>query len=81
MSSVVWLLSLASVLLVLSSYLWLTFVAFDESARCGFLVLLLPVYPIFYVVTRWNDCKAPFKCFATGAAAYLLAFGLTLSAG
>jgi len=34
--------------------------AFQESAVCGFMVLFVPFYALFYLITRWDQQRVPF---------------------
>jgi hypothetical protein len=44
------------------TYYWINLVviAFLESAVQGLLFLFVPLYPLFYVITRWAKCRRPF---------------------
>ena len=44
----------------------MTVVPFLESAACGLMNLFVPVYPIYYLVTRWDDMKRWFLTYLAG---------------
>lgn len=43
--------------------------AFRENILCGFLYLL-PIYPLYYLVTRWDEMKRPFATSCAGTFIY-----------
>ena len=40
--------------------IWQIIVAFREDTVCGLLYLFVPFYPLYYLVTRWDEMKRPF---------------------
>ena len=44
----------------------MTVVPFLESAACGLMNLFVPVYPIYYLVTRWDAMKRWFLTYLAG---------------
>jgi hypothetical protein len=43
--------------------IWLLVIAFQEDVLCGILMLIPivgPFYSLYYIITRWGECKAPF---------------------
>ena len=53
--------------------------AFRESAGQGFLNLLVPFYALYFVCTRWDDCKTGGLTSIVGISAVVL--GAILGAG
>lgn len=50
--------------------------AFREDVVCGFLYLIVPFYPLYYLVTRWEEQKGPFLMNVCGT---LLIIGTTFA--
>ena len=46
--------------------------AFRESVGQGFLSILVPFYAIYYVATRWDDCKKGFLINVAGVAGVII---------
>lgn len=46
--------------------------AFQESAVCGFMMLFVPFYALFYLVTRWDKQRVPFTVNLSMAASFCL---------
>ncbi len=54
--------------LVIASYvviqmvggIWMIVIAFEEDVIQGLLYLFLPLYAVFYLITRWDSCRVPF---------------------
>src|SRR5436853_187830 len=40
--------------------IWILVLAFQEDAVCGVLCLLVPFYSLYFVITRFDECKVPF---------------------
>jgi HEAT repeat protein len=36
--------------------IWILVIAFQEDAMCGLMVLFLPFYGLYYIITRFGDC-------------------------
>ena len=53
--------------------------AFRESSGQGFLNLLVPFYAVYFVATRWDDCKTGGLISIVGISAVVL--GAILGAG
>ncbi|MEO1994952.1 MAG: hypothetical protein ABGZ17_06720 [Planctomycetaceae bacterium] len=52
-------------------------VAFQESAACGLMMLFVPFYALFYLVTRWDKQRASFTVyFSMVASCCLMSIGL-----
>jgi WD40 repeat protein len=68
---------LAGIVVYLGGGLWMLITPFRESAVCGLLYLFLPFYPLYYLVSRWEDMKRPFLC-AIGGFGILLTGVLAL---
>ena len=60
--------------ILLAAQVWILVVAFQESVGCGLMVLFLPVYPIYYVVSRWENTRQPFLTFFAGAGMVIMPF-------
>ena len=59
-----WLASLVGGIMILVA-------AFRESTGQGFMSLLIPFYAIYYVFTRWEDCKTGFLINLAGVVAVI----------
>ena len=57
--------------------LWLLWIALNESVIQLLLFLFIPFYGLFYVITRWEECKTPFL-YQLGCAAVAV-IGMMLS--
>ncbi len=40
--------------------IWMLVIAFQEGVVQGLLYLFVPFYAIYYLITRWEQCKKPF---------------------
>ncbi len=50
----------AGTLMLFGGGLWLLGVAFHEGVMCGVMYLFVPFYGLYYLISRWDDCKRPF---------------------
>lgn len=69
MGSVGWLtisIWFAAAALIFAGAWWGLTVAFQESMSCGLLFLLVPFYSLYYMFSRWEDCRRPFAILVTG---------------
>ncbi len=58
--------------------IWLLGIAYGESLFCVLLYIFLPVYSVYYVISRWSDTKKPFLIVILGGILYMSGrFGLT----
>ncbi|GAB5406109.1 MAG: hypothetical protein Aurels2KO_43400 [Aureliella sp.] len=59
--------------------IWLIVVAFQEDAVQGLLYLFLPFYALFYLITRWDTCRAPFMlCIVSLVSVICSVFGMLI---
>jgi hypothetical protein len=40
--------------------IWVRTVAQQEDYTQGLMVLIVPFYELYFMITRWEDCKTPF---------------------
>lgn len=59
---------------------WLIGVSFTESALCGLMCLFLPFYQLYYIISRWEDVKRPFKLYFSGIGNFALMFAFLVMA-
>ncbi|MFO0911205.1 MAG: HEAT repeat domain-containing protein [Isosphaeraceae bacterium] len=52
---------------------------FQESVACGLMCLFLPIYPLYYLISRWDRMRGPFLNSVTGVG-FILAMALLLPA-
>jgi len=50
---------LTGVLIVLATWLWMLVIPFRESFVCGLLYVFVPIYWIYYLITRWRVTLRP----------------------
>jgi hypothetical protein len=50
---------LAGVLIALATGLWMLVIPFRESLVCGLLYVFVPIYWIYYLITRWRVTLRP----------------------
>ena len=63
---------------IIVSIIWLVVVAARESALQAVLVLFVPLYFVFYVITRWKTCKGPALSYI--ASALVIGIGIVVVA-
>jgi hypothetical protein len=62
-------------LMLFGGGLWILGVAFHEGVMCGVMYLFVPFYGLYYLISRWDDCKRPFGLAVGG---WLLVFAAAL---
>lgn len=50
---------LACGILIAWGAVWLVVIAFREETRCGWMFLFVPLYPLYYILTRLAETKGP----------------------
>ena len=50
----------------------LLFIAFRESTSCGWLFVLVPLYGLYYAISRWTDTKWPFLVSVIGVVLFVV---------
>jgi len=45
--------------ITLASWSWLIHIAFKEATKEGLLFVFVPLYAVYYIITRWNKTMAP----------------------
>ncbi|MFO0951296.1 MAG: hypothetical protein U0835_09120 [Isosphaeraceae bacterium] len=48
---------------------------FFESVGCGLMNMFLPVYPLYYLISRWEDMKGSFISYLAGIGMMILTIG------
>jgi len=66
---------IAGGVLILWGTIWLVLVAFREEARCGWMFLFVPFYPLYYIFTRMVETKGPASMIAV---AYFVIIGMAV---
>jgi hypothetical protein len=67
-------------LLALAGSLWGVVVPFMESILCGLLYLFLPLYPLYYLITRWDEMRRPFWLSMGGSVLVIVGFLIAMVA-
>lgn len=60
--------------------IWILVIAFSESVACGLMSMFVPFYGLYYIVTRWEQCGAPFLISLGGNAMWGLGYALVFFA-
>ena len=48
--------------------LWFIAVACQESAGCGLMCVFVPIYSLYFLITRWSEAQRAFLCCLVGSA-------------
>ena len=73
-----WLLALIGYGLLLAAYVWVVYLAFQESAGWGIACLICGPAQLIFVIQHWEDCQNPAMCWAGG---FLCAVGARFMIG
>jgi hypothetical protein len=65
-------------LLMIFSNFWIVIVAFTEDVLQGILVWWVPFYVIFYIITRWEECKGAVFMYLTSIVMIFLGWMLVI---